>query len=342
MKVIYSEKHREHAPPCQFADGRMMASPEVPERADVILRALQECGMVDVVAPRQFSMEPILVVHDVGYLKYLENVYEEWVENAREPGVGLIPDTFAMRTLNGKPEGLVYQAGYYCFETQTPILEGTFQAAQHAAWCALTGAELLQGGERAAYALCRPPGHHAAGDVYGGYCYLNHAAIAVRFLNAEGQVAVLDIDYHHGNGTQAIFYDSDDVLFVSIHADPNRQYPYFSGYEDEKGMGVGRGLNVNFPLEAGIREARYLDVLDQALGKIAAFAPAFLVVSLGADIYREDPLGDFELSVDVFGAIGRRIEEMGVRTLFVQEGGYHLDTLGVCIANTLVGFESMC
>lgn len=340
MKVIYSEKHRLHAPPCQFAGGGMVPYPEVPERAEAILRTLRAQGMEEVVAPGRFPMDAIRAVHDAGYLHYLEHVHASWTEAGRAQENGLIPDTFAMRTLPGRPEALFRRAGYYCFETQTPILAHTWEVALEAAFCALTGAEALLSGARAAYALCRPPGHHAAGDVYGGYCYLNHAAIAASCLNGAGRVAVLDVDYHHGNGTQAIFYGEDAVLFVSLHADPNRKYPYFSGYTDEVGDGAGRGFNLNLPLEAGVGERGYLAALDRGLAAVGAFGPAFLVVSLGVDIYRGDPLGDFDLGLEAFSKVGRRIGEMGLPTLFVQEGGYDLETVGACVWNTLEGFEN--
>ncbi len=339
MKIIYSEKHNRHAPPYQFLGGRMAPYPEVPERAERILQALNARGVAEVVFPRAFSPDAVRAVHDPGYLHYLEHAYAAWVDAGGTSEAGLTPDTFAMRSLKGKPDTLIHQAGYYCFETQTPILEGTYGAAWASAGCALTGADLLLEGERAAYALCRPPGHHAGRDVYGGYCYLNNAAIAAMRLSREGRVAILDIDFHHGNGTQDIFYDSNEALFVSIHADPNRKYPYFSGFADEQGQGEGRGFTRNFPLEAGVDEARYLEVLNLALDAIRAFEPAFIVVSLGVDIYQGDPLGDFELSVEAFTRIGERLGQTALPALLVQEGGYDLETVGVCVGNVLQALD---
>lgn len=339
MKIIYSKKHNQHAPPYQFLGGRPAPYPEVPERAERVLQALNAQGFTEVVFSRAFAPDAIRAVHDPGYLHYLEHVHAAWVDAGGTSTAGLIPDTFAMRTVRGKPDTLIYQAGYYCFETQTPILEGTYEAALASAGCALIGAELLLEGERAAYALCRPPGHHAGWDVYGGYCYLNNAAIAAAQLSREGRVAILDVDFHHGNGTQDIFYGSNEVLFVSIHADPNRKYPYFSGFADEEGQGEGRGFSRNFPLEAGVDEARYLEVLDRALDAVHAFGPAFFVVSLGVDTCQGDPLGDFELSLETFTHIGERLGQMGLPTLLAQEGGYDLETVGTCVGNVLQAFD---
>ena len=336
MKVIYSPIHRRHAPHYQFIGGGLRPNPEVPERAEAILRAIR--GTYDVLPPRAFSMDAIRAVHDEGYLRFLAHVHAAWVDRGGGDETGLIPDTFASRLSARIPGDPVHQAGYYSFETQTPILEHTFAAAREAAYCALTGAAMLLEGETSVYALCRPPGHHAAGDLYGGYCYLNHAAAAARYLGAAGRVTVLDVDYHHGNGTQSIFYGSDAVLFVSIHAHPDFEYPYFSGYADETGTGAGLGLNVNLPLAIGSDETRYLETLDRALNDVERFAPAFLVVSLGVDACREDPLGKFDLRVSAFETIGRRLARADLPTLLVQEGGYDLESVGACVQNVLDAF----
>ena len=336
MKVIYSANHRRHAPPFQSIGGGLKPYPEVPARAEAILRAIE--GTHEVVPPRGFSMDAVRAVHDAGYLRFLERAHAAWVDRGGRGEAGLIPDTFAVRASSRRPRDPVRQAGYYGFETQTPILEHTFAAAREATFCALTGAAMLLEGETSAYALSRPPGHHAAGDLYGGYCYLNHAAVAAEYLSAGGRVAVLDVDYHHGNGTQSIFYASDAVLFVSIHADPDCEYPWFSGFPDEGGAGAGRGLNVNLPLSIGTDDTLYLQTLDRALNEVDRFAPAFLVVSLGVDICRGDPLGKFDLPVSTFETIGRRLARTGLPSLLVQEGGYDLDTVGACVQNVLDGF----
>jgi acetoin utilization deacetylase AcuC-like enzyme len=256
----------------------------------------------------------------------------------------------------GRSTAPTAEAGRYCFDLSAPIVAGTYAAARSAAAAALTGADLLLEGARAAYALCRPPGHHAMPALAGGYCYLNNAAIAANRLAlahapaAEGDrrpwamapasVAILDIDYHHGNGTQAIFYERSDVFCASIHADPDREYPYFLGFAEERGAGPGEGYNLNIPLEAGVDDTRYLGALEQALEAIVAYSPRFLVVSAGLDTFAADPLGDFNLSAAAYPAIGRRIAQLGLPTLFVQEGGYAVDALGDNVVGLFQGYES--
>ena len=340
MQVIYSEVHRDHYPPFQLFSRGLREATEVPERVDRIMAAVAEVDGLSIVNPREFGSESIRAVHEDEYLHFLEHAHASWEAPEETEHIGIIPDTFAMGSLSGKPELIWRQAGYFCFETQTPIVAGTYGAALSAAQCALTGVALLTEGEPAAYVLCRPPGHHAAGNLYGGYCYLNNAAIAAQALGRFGKTAILDVDYHHGNGTQAIFYDSDAVLFISIHGDPNRTYPFFAGFEEERGEGRGRGMNRNFPLGEGVNGSDYLAVLGDALEMISQFDPAFLVVSLGVDIYQEDPLGDFDVSLEVFADIGREIRQMNRPTLFVQEGGYHLDSMGLCVVQMLTGFEA--
>jgi acetoin utilization deacetylase AcuC-like enzyme len=205
---------------------------------------------------------------------------------------------------------------------------------------ALTGAELLQNGERAVFSLCRPPGHHAGANHFGGYCYLNNAAIAVQKLldNGAKRVAVLDVDYHHGNGTQHIFYDRSDVLFVSLHGHPDQEYPYLLGYEDETGTGAGEGYNVNYPLRWGTRWPEYATALEASCERIADYAPDALVISLGVDTYKDDPISHFQLEHEHFTQIGARIGQLNLPTLFVMEGGYAVAEIGINAVNVLTGF----
>ena len=338
MKIIYTEKHRRHAPEYEFTGDRMKPYSEAPARADKLILTLQERGFTDIVAPQQYSLEPIRAVHNPDYLYYLENIYDAWATEGK-PKMGVIPDTFAVRTMQGKPTKLVYQAGYYCFDAQTPIVQHTYEAALSSAYCALTGADMILSGESSAYALCRPPGHHAGRNIYGGYCYLNNAAIATTSLRRKSKVAILDIDYHHGNGTQEIFYDSNQVLYISIHADPNCVYPFFSGFADEHGVGAGRGFNHNFPLASHADEGQYLAVLDLTMDIIQQFAPGFLVVSLGADTFQEDPLGDFDLLLESFSRIGKLLAQSLLPTLLIQEGGYNVEKMGGCVGNILEAFK---
>ncbi|NTU85972.1 MAG: histone deacetylase family protein, partial [Chloroflexales bacterium] len=329
-------------------------------------------------AARQFGLEPLLAVHDAGYLAYLEGAHQAWVA-AGLPAEAVMPCNFMLPGLRAGSRSPQALAGRYTFDLSAPIVAGTFAAARGSADAALTGAALLLEGERAAYALCRPPGHHAAQAMAGGYCFLNNAAIAAHHLTLADQrpktnderldiadqagsattrpsslvlgpsstiwamqpsvVAILDIDFHHGNGTQAIFYERSDVFFVSLHGDPEREYPYFLGFADECGARAGEGYNLNLPLPAGVDDASYLAALDGALEAIAGYGPRYLVVSAGLDTFGGDPLGDFALTTPCYARIGARIAQLGLPTLFVQEGGYAIDDLGRNVASLLRGFE---
>ncbi len=322
MKVIYSDIHQRHAPERELTREGYTPYFECPQRAENILQHLRSTPGFEIVQPQQHSSELLHKVHDPGYLHFLEHIYPAWVK-AGEPASGVVPVTFAQG--GRRPADLVNQSGFYCFDT-TPIVAGTYAAALEAARCALSTAELLLRGEKAAYALCRPPGHHAATALCGGYCYLNNAALAAARLG--GRVALLDIDYHHGNGTQEIFYTSDQVLFISLHADPNYAYPFYWGYADENGAGKGEGYTRNFPLPAGTGDRAYLEALDQALDLIRNFGPDHLVVSAGFDLLERDPLGDFTVSLDGLGRIGEKLAGLRLPALVVQEGGYNLANLG--------------
>jgi acetoin utilization deacetylase AcuC-like enzyme len=215
------------------------------------------------------------------------------------------------------------------------IVEGTYQAALASANCALSAAELVSSGERISFALCRPPGHHAGKDYAGGYCFINNASVAANWLSSKGKVALLDIDYHCGNGTQDIFYERNDVLTISIHADPNFEYPHYWGYADETGSGAGLGFHKNLPLERGTDNGIYLSALDEALSLIRKFEPKHLVVSAGMDIYADDPLGKIKVTTEGIGEIGKRIASLGLPTVIVMEGGYANEVLGINITTFL-------
>lgn len=332
MKVVYSEIHHRHAPETELTREGYTPYFECPQRADTILLTLRETPGFQIIPPSTYTPELLLQVHDPGYLRFLEGIYPAWVQ-AGEPASGVVPVTFAQG--GRRPAELVNQTGYYCFDT-TPIVAGTYEAALEAARCALSAADLVLAGERAAYALCRPPGHHAARALCGGYCYLNNAALAATRLG--GRVALLDIDYHHGNGTQEIFYHSDQVLFLSLHADPNYAYPFFWGYADEGGTGKGEGYTHNLPLPAGTDDRAYLEALDQALALIQRFGPDYLVLSAGFDLLAGDPLGDFAVTLEGLQWIGEKLADLRLPTLVVQEGGYQLQHLGRAAVNLLGTF----
>ena len=339
MKLIHSPLHALHDGGMELHRGELVPSYEMPSRVDHILAAISREGWA-VEAPRDYDDAVLLSVHDGDYVAFLRGAYDAWRAEGRDGF--MLPGAFPARGLRRDrvPDGLHARLGYYAFDAGSPIVEGTWQAARAAAHCALTAADLVAAGERSAYALCRPPGHHAGRGMFGGYCYLNNAALAAQRLRDAGldRVAVLDVDYHHGNGTQDIFWDRDDVLFVSIHGDPNTEYPFYLGHADERGAGAGEGFNHNFPLPRGTDWAAYAATLETALGRITDYAPQALVVSLGVDIFEGDPISQFRLGKEDFPRLGARIAALGLPTVLVQEGGYAVEEIGDNVASVLAAF----
>jgi acetoin utilization deacetylase AcuC-like enzyme len=327
LPVVYSERHRLHDTAGVLVEGRPLDSFEVPARAEIILEALRAADLGPVSEPQDHGLAPILALHDADYVQFLRSVYQEQAAYYRE-AVPVVPWTFANRHAARKPQTFHGLKGYYAFGWGSPILEGTWQAAYWSAQCALSAADLVRAGEPLAYALCRPPGHHAAADLYGGYCYLNNAALAAHSLLAEGSVAILDVDYHHGNGTQLLFYENPAVLYCSLHVHPDEDYPYYWGDVDERGSGPGQGTNYNWPLPRGTGDQRYLAALDEALAVVQGWMPRYLVLSVGFDSLEGDPEGGFRLTRGAFQEMGRRIAALALPTVVVQEGGYQPLTLG--------------
>jgi acetoin utilization deacetylase AcuC-like enzyme len=339
MKVYYSEAHRKHQPPFEVFDGGLRTPyMENPDRMDRILKALRETDRTEIIEPKDFGLDPIYVVHDKDYIDFLASCWTEWLASEAEDKSTLLPATFALRRHSSKPTSLLGRAGYYMMDLSACIVEGTYAAALASANCALSAAEAVASGERNAFGLCRPPGHHAGQDYAGGYCFINNASVAANWLSAKGKVALLDVDYHCGNGTQDIFYKRADVLTISIHADPAFEYPYYAGYAHETGSGVGLGFHKNFPLEKGTDDAHYLSVLEEALSLLREFAPNFLVISAGMDIYAEDPLGKIRVTTEGIREIGKRISVLDLPTVIVMEGGYNNDALGKNIVAFLSAF----
>jgi len=329
MKVFYSETHRAHNPPFEVFDGGLRTPYlENPDRMDQILNALHGVDWADVCVPSDFGLGPILAVHDREYLDFLASAWTDWLaSNPKDPSA-LIPATFALRRDPQKPKSLLGRAGYYIMDLSACIVEGTHVASLASANCALSAADAVAMGEHSSFALCRPPGHHAGRNYAGGYCFINNAAVAANWLSSRGRVAVLDIDYHCGNGTQDIFYGRDNVLTISIHADPDFEYPHFIGFANEHGIGKGLGYHHNFPLPKGTDDIVYLKTLDRALELISQYIPTYLVVSAGMDIYADDPLGTIKVSTDGIGKIGKCIASLGIPTVVVMEGGYANEALG--------------
>jgi acetoin utilization deacetylase AcuC-like enzyme len=330
MIVVHARQHQRHATQGVRVHGEVYN--EVPERAEAILKAIQTVGLGPVTAPHDHGLEPILAIHTPGLVAFLQTIHAVSAP-VRHAGAVFMADTFSTRSARRRSPHPWAQIGYHSFDVQAPILEGTWEAAYWSAQTALTAAGRVLAGERAAYALCRPPGHHALPDQVGGFCYLNNAAIAARRLQGpqRDRVAILDVDYHHGNGTQEIFYSDPTVLFVSLHAHPDDDYPFLWGAAEERGEGPGHGFNLNLPLPRGTGDGPYLGALEQGLAAIRAVAPRYLVVSLGLDIAAGDPSalsGGFAVTDQGFRAIGRQVAGLGLPTLIVQEGGYGLASLG--------------
>ena len=338
MRTVYTDAHQLHHGNAELMPEGLVPCFEMPRRAEMIRARVEEVGLGEILPPTEHGLEAVLRVHDAGYVRFLQTASQEWQALGRQGDA--IPYTWRYpRAPGGVPSGIDGKLGYYSIDVGAPITPTTWQAVASSVDVALTGVELVLAGERAIFSLCRPPGHHAGRDYMGGYCFLNNAAIAAEVLSDHGRVAVLDIDYHHGNGTQDIFYDRGDVLFTSIHGDPDVEYPYFSGHRVETGEGPGEGTNLNRPLPHGSGITPFRAALDECLVAIREFEPAHLVVSLGLDTFREDPISYFTLDTEDYPGIGADIARLGLPTLYVMEGGYAVDALGVNTVNVLTGHD---
>jgi len=351
IPVWASERHRGHDPNAEIESSGFQPPFEHPGRADVIAAALSTDACFSIAEPPRSESgdtAAIEAVHDPGLVRFLATAWAEYQRSVR-PVHDVVPDVFAMSALRdrmgpgrGEPPSVAARLGWWCYETTTPLTEGTYGAARSAVDAALAATTSVMDGEPLAYALCRPPGHHAATSLYGGYCFFNNAAVAAHMAAAAtgARVAVLDVDYHHGNGTQQIFYERDDVAFVSLHGDPERAYPYHTGFAEETGTGRGRGSTTNVPLPARLDDDGYLSALDRALSAVAAATPAVLVVSLGLDTYGGDPICDLDLTTGGFERCGAAVAELGIPLVVVQEGGYADEALGANVSAWLRGANS--
>lgn len=341
MKLIYSDDHRGHAGAMEMRYDEMIPMSECPERMDAIMQALEAAGYTDIVAPDRHGLDVVHQVHDPAFVSFLQRCYPLW-EAEFGPGRFATAYTFGMRGMDQVPNGSVHSMlSCYTFDVCAPFVEGTWRAINAAKDIALTGVDLMTAGEGCVFSVCRPAGHHASQDLAGGYCYLNNAAIAAQaHLNAGARrVALLDIDYHHGNGSQRIFYERADVFFASLHCRPQDEYPFLMGYDTELGKGAGRGYNLNLPMPRGTDYADWSKALQTALDRIVAYAPDVLVVSLGVDTFQGDPVGGFNLQSPDYSDIGKRIAHLGLPTHFVMEGGYAMDALGQNVANVITGYD---
>ena len=344
MKVVYTPAHLKHDPKVELERSIAHSPWEHIGRGEVIKDVLSADPRFHVVAPTAWGTDPITAVHDAGLLKFLDGAWQEYqsvVGDTRE----VVPEVFQMAGLRNKmspyaePSAIQGRLGYWSFEITTPLTEGTYEASRAAVDTAMTAMQFVLDGERAAYGLCRPPGHHATTSLYGGYCFFNNAAVVAHHIAATRgvKVAVLDVDYHHGNGTQEIFYDRDDVLYLSLHGDPARAYPYAIGFADETGTGRGLGANLNIPLPARTGDDAYLSALDTAMQKVSSFGAEVLIVSLGLDTFVTDPICDLSITTDGFRRCGEMVAQAGLPTIVLQEGGYDVPNLGINAQSWLVG-----
>lgn len=336
MITVYPEAHELHRGLLEPDGDSMVRSAECPERANNVVAAIRQAGLGPIVAPTKQDDRRFTRVHSPDYLSFLGSVWSEW-RAAGETGTNARPYAFVGAGMRQVAVDNVFgRLGLYAFDATAPFVAGSWRAIRSSAEAALTAADLLNNGERQVFALCRPPGHHATSDQCGGYCYLNNGAIAAQALLDDGtsRVAVLDLDYHHGNGAQAIFYDRPNALTISLHADPRHEYPFFAGFADEIGAGDGRGYNLNLPLPLGTGWHDYERALAAAIERILAFGADAVVVALGLDTYRGDPTTHFDIGAEDYAAMGALVGATGLPLLIVLEGGYAVDAIG---ANT-VGF----
>ena len=299
----------------------------------------------EVRTPDTDSMDVLQKVHSTAYLMFLQTAWQQWL--AASPGnadVQPFPSVWPVRSLRHdvEPDNFIAKLGLYSMDNGTPLVAGTWAAVKAGADAAASAAALVSRGERSVFCATRPPGHHAGADFMAGYCFLNNAAVAAEALLAGGckRVAILDVDYHHGNGTQSIFYDRSDVLFVSLHGDPKTEYPFYLGHADEKGTGEGLGFNLNFPLPAGAAAELWFSALDTACQPVQSYRADALVVSLGLDTFAGDPISTFALQTPDFDRLGSRLAELGLPTVLILEGGYAAKELGINAAHVLQGFEA--
>lgn len=342
MKTIFSPLHRAHSPTIELNRGKIVTPFERAERVDRIHDAILAAKLGPVLEPAEFPLAHITRIHAADFVDFLQIAYRDWTAEGFDGDA--LPITWAIRGFRDDrvPQSIVGRLSYYSFDGMTQIVAGTWRAAKASVDVALTAAAAIaNGSERAVFALCRPPGHHAATNYYGGYCFLNNAAVAAQYLLDQGakRIAILDVDYHHGNGTQEIFYERSDVLYVSIHANPMQDFPYFLGYADERGRGAGAGCNLNLPLPQGTEWGAWSEALEQAKRAIATYRADALIVSLGVDTFEGDELSSFRLTTEDFLRMGASLGRLRLPTVIAMEGGYGYQHIGVNTVNVLSSFS---
>ena len=341
MKTVFSPLHAGHRDQMELVAGAIVPGFEKPSRAEIISKRVESEKLGPIMAPEVHDLAAAKRVHTADYIDFLPTVWPQW-QAAGKSG-SAIPFAWPTRGLRGdvRPRNIEALLGYYSFDGGATFVEGTWEAIKSSYDVALTAAQFVKAGERAAFALCRPPGHHAGAAFMGGYCFINNAAVAAQWFRDQGarRVAVLDVDYHHGNGTQEIFYSRADIQVINLHGDPMTEYPFFLGHADERGAGEGEGFNLNYPMPFGTSWEKWNEALEDACQKLAAYAPDVVVVSLGVDTFEKDPISQFKLTSADYPKIGARIAKLGLPTLFVMEGGYAVDEIGINAVGVLTGFE---
>ena len=327
MKTYFHPKQKLHHPRTYLSRGQMRTPQEIPERVVQILKGLDHLGLA-VTEPEDHGMQPLLAIHDAAYLQYLETAHSIWKQTGPDWGDEVISNIF-VRAPNAL-RGILGQTARYLADGSCPVGPDTWTSAYWAAQAAVSAAKAVLAGDQQAYALCRPPGHHTRKDAAGGFCYLNNAAIAAQMLRSKHQrVVILDTDVHHGQGVQEIFYEREDVFYISVHGDPMNFYPATAGFDDEQGAAHGQGYNLNLPMPHGSSEAVFFTQVEKALSALKAFKPDALVLALGFDVYKDDPQTKVAVTTEGFGKLGGLIADLKLPTVVVQEGGYHLETLAV-------------
>lgn len=337
MKAFFHPAQDKHVPQSYFTRGQMRQPQEVPDRTSQMLEGLKEAG-IPILQPSDQGARPIAKVHDLGYLRFLESAHRRWMEMG-DWGEEVMSNIF-VRSPNHLT-GILAEAARYQADGSSPIGEHTWEAAYWSAQTALAAADALMAGDRTSYAVCRPPGHHARKDSAGGFCFLNNAAIAAEHMKSRfPRLVILDPDMHHGQGIQEIFYDRSDVLYISIHGDPTNFYPVVSGFENERGEGEGYGYNINMPMPHGSSEDDFFAKVEDAMAAIKLFQPDALILTLGFDIYKDDPQAKVSVTSEGFCKLGAQMRQLGLPTLVVQEGGYDLDSLSENVQQFFKGMGS--
>ena len=338
MKVVFAPQQLGHSPTSFVSSGATAANPERPERADCLLQAALSCGL-EAIVPEDYGDGVLAAVHTQQYLTFLQNIHTRWSRIA-DASEYVVPNVHPISRSDGYPKSAVGQVGFHVYDGACPISAETWSSARWSAMTAVHAARQILSGDKACYALSRPPGHHASQDLAGGFCYLNNGAVAAQELRSEFQrVAIIDVDVHHGNGTQRIFYEREDVLTISLHTNPERFYPFFWGYADEVGDGLGEGFNINRPLARGTGDSDYLNALEDVLLEVSNFSPDAVVIALGLDAHEDDLFRGMSITTKGFADIGKVLGGLGLPTVIVQEGGYLSDALGNNLASFLSGFE---